>query len=277
MKKITNRKKIVLTGAILSLALVSAVALNPMMKTVFYTVSNEKIQASLRIALITDLHSCKYGDEQKSLINAVVEQKPDVVLYSGDILDDDISYENGLIVLEELAKIYPSYYVSGNHEYWSGEIGEIKSKIEELGVTVLEGESQIFTVGDVSINISGVDDPTYLSAEAFSEQLKTASDSTDKELFTVLLSHRPELFESYLNYDFDLILAGHAHGGQWRIPGILNGVLAPNQGLFPEYAGGRYDTEDKTMIVSRGLARETTFVPRIFNRPELVVIDLEPK
>ncbi len=276
MKKFTKRKKIVVSGVLLSIAVISAVALNPMMKTVFYTISTEKVSAPLRIALITALHSCRYGDGQKNLINAVNEQKPDVVLYSGDILDDDISYENGIIVLEKLAKEYPSYYVSGNHEFWSGDIKNIKETIENLGVTVLEGESEIFTANDVSINISGVDDPTYLSDLKFDEQLETASEESDKELFTVLMSHRPELFETYLKHDFDLILSGHAHGGQWRIPGILNGLLAPNQGLFPDYAGGRYDSDGKTMIVSRGLARETTFVPRVFNRPELVICDIVP-
>lgn len=90
----------------------------------------------------------------------------------------------------------------------------------------------------------------------------------------MLLSHRPELFETYQKYGFDLVLSGHAHGGQWRIPGVLNGLFAPDQGLFPEYAGGRYDYAEGTMIVSRGLARESTPVPRIFNRPEVVIVDI---
>ena len=109
----------------------------------------------------------------------------------------------------------------------------------------------------------------------YSNRLSTVNASVQNDNYTILLSHRPEFFELYTKYDFDLVLCGHAHGGQWRIPGILNGLYAPHQGIFPKYAGGRYDSEDMTMIVSRGLARETTRVPRIFNRPELVVIDLE--
>ena len=89
------------------------------------------------------------------------------------------------------------------------------------------------------------------------------------------MSSQPELFDIYTKYGFDLVLCGHAHGGQWRIPFILNGVYAPNQGIFPQYAGGRYEKDGTVMIVSRGLARETTYVPRIFNRPELVIIDLK--
>ena len=97
---------------------------------------------------------------------------------------------------------------------------------------------------------------------------------TENGNYTILLSHRPELFEHYVSRGFDLVLCGHAHGGQWRIPRILNGLYAPNQGLFPQYAGGQYDSDATTMIVSRGLARESTRLPRIFNRPELVLVEI---
>ena len=106
------------------------------------------------------------------------------------------------------------------------------------------------------------------------EQLKMAEEMVNKEYYTILLSHRPEWIETYQKYAFDLVLCGHAHGGQWRTPFLLNGLYAPHQGLFPKYAGGRYDYATGTMIVSRGLARESTPVPRIFNRPELVVVEL---
>ena len=100
----------------------------------------------------------------------------------------------------------------------------------------------------------------------------------DGEAFSILLTHRPERVEDYVGRGFDLVLAGHAHGGQWRLPGLINGLIAPNQGLFPRYAGGRYALDgDTTMIVSRGLARESTRIPRLFNRPELVVVDILPE
>jgi len=149
-------------------------------------------------------------------------------------------------------------------------------------------------VNGETINLCGVDDPDvymvntdpeqdpegYIQAQTnkentFLSQIAAVSDAADTASYTILLSHRPEYYETYTDYDFDLALCGHAHGGQWRIPGILNGLYAPHQGIFPKYAGGRYDREDMTMIVSRGLARETTWVPRIFNRPELVIIDLK--
>ncbi len=93
----------------------------------------------------------------------------------------------------------------------------------------------------------------------------------------MLLVHRPENYADYRKYAFDLVLCGHAHGGQWRIPGILNGLYAPSQGLFPKYAGGYYNEESVPMIVSRGLARESTIVPRFYNPPELVIVDLVGK
>ncbi|MBR4319366.1 MAG: metallophosphoesterase, partial [Oscillospiraceae bacterium] len=107
------------------------------------------------------------------------------------------------------------------------------------------------------------------------QQLKLLNETAQNGNYTILLSHRPELFPLYENCQFDLVLSGHAHGGQWRIPYLLNGLYAPNQGLFPEYAGGKYQSGQVTMLVSRGLARESTKLPRFYNRPELVVIDLQ--
>lgn len=256
------------------------------LKTVIYTVESDKISAPVRIALLTDLHSCRYGKNQAKLVDAVKKQNPDIVLLGGDIFDDKLSYDNAEITIRQLAELYPCYYVTGNHEYWSREVGTILDIVKDCGVTVLSGECDTVTINGQIISICGVDDPdveVYLVEGVPIEwQLETASEATleaeqvtGEEHFTVLLSHRPELFETYQNFDFDLVLSGHAHGGQWRIPGILNGLLAPNQGLFPKYAGGRYDYETGTMIVSRGLARESTPVPRIFNRPELVIVDIQ--
>lgn len=107
-------------------------------------------------------------------------------------------------------------------------------------------------------------------------QVSDAYEKADKLFFTLLLAHRPEYIDHYLDYNFDLILSGHAHGGQWRLPGIINGLYAPNQGLFPKYAGGQYNINGTVFIVSRGLSRESTRIPRIFNRPELVIIDIVP-
>ncbi|MGN0474017.1 MAG: metallophosphoesterase [Acutalibacteraceae bacterium] len=273
--KIESRKKlIVLLSVLLAVVILFVMGINDSMKTVNYTVETHSEGDSVRIALITDLHSCKYGDGQIDLINAVDAQKPDIVLMGGDIFDDALPLENAEIFVRSIAQKYPCFYVSGNHEYWSGNVDEIKQTVRDAGITVLDGECRTVRVGNRAVNICGVDDPTEIGEEAMFGQLEQALSNADKEAFTVLLSHRPELIDKYLNYEVDLVLAGHAHGGQWRIPGILNGLYAPDQGFFPKYAGGRYDFDGATMIVSRGLAHETTRIPRFFNHRELVVIDL---
>ena len=117
-----------------------------------------------------------------------------------------------------------------------------------------------------------------MGEDVWREQLEAVTAAQDGAHVSVLLTHRPERVEDYTGRGFDLVLAGHAHGGQWRLPGLINGLIAPNQGLFPRYAGGRYALDgDTTMIVSRGLARESTRIPRLFNRPELVVVDILPE
>ena len=225
--------------------------------------------------LISDLHSCDFGQRQKVLVDKIKEHHPDALLYAGDIADDHLPHDNTVILLEELYQDYPGFYVSGNHEFWSGEVEQIKDYFQSFEVKVLEGDSALLKVNEQKIIICGIDDPEIGESE-FLKQLEQSSAQSDIELLSVLLAHRPERINQYLEYDFDLILSGHAHGGQWRIPGIINGLYAPNQGFFPPYAGGIYQHGETWHIVSRGLAKESTRIPRIFNRPELVIIRLVP-
>lgn len=268
------RKLFIIAGILLVLLL----ACDMRLKTVFYTIESEKIDQPVRIALITDLHSDWYGENQRTLILAIDDQMPDVVLLGGDIFDDKGTYEYAEITLKQLAEKYPCYYVTGNHEYWSRDIDNILGIVESYGIPALSGDCHTLEINGQMINICGVDDPDVVkyteNGKQITEQLKLAEEAAAGECFTILLSHRPELKEMYEEYKFDLVLSGHAHGGQWRIPFLLNGLYAPNQGLFPQYAGGRYDYENGALIVSRGLARESTPIPRIFNRPELVIVDI---
>jgi predicted MPP superfamily phosphohydrolase len=190
-------------------------------------------------------------------------------------VDDAMPQDMAKEFLSTISERYPCYYVSGNHEYESREIDKIKELIEGYGITVLEGDCAAVMVNGQKLNICGIDDPS-VGFDVFLDQLQSVGASVDGETFSLLLTHRPEYINQYLNYDFDLILAGHTHGGQWRIPGILNGLYAPNQGWFPPYAGGQYAFEHTDLIVSRGLAKESTRIPRIFNRPELVMITIQP-
>lgn len=232
--------------------------------------------SGVRIVLITDLHSCYYGKNQNSLIKRIDKEKPDIILLAGDIFDDKIDDDNTKILIEDLVKKYPCYYVTGNHEYWSHRADEMKEYMKSVGVHVLAGDCETVTINGSTLDICGIDDPYNLSEEEWVHQIDKAYSETDEAHVRILVTHRPEKVEVYEKYDFDLIVAGHAHAGQIRIPFLNKGVLAPDQGFMAEYVNGTYTLSNGSIMeVSRGLARESTPAPRFFNHPEIVVIDLE--
>ena len=252
------------------------------LKIASYTLRSPKVERAIRIAFLSDLHSCNYGENAQTLVSAIERQRPDLILLGGDIFDDVLPDDNTEALLQQISGRYPCYYVTGNHEYWSGtEAFARKMRIlEENHVTRLNNEAATVTVQGVQINICGVNDPEAAKIGerfSFNEALEHVARISANRNFTLLISHRPERIDDYAKYPFDLVLAGHAHGGQWRIPHLINGVYAPNQGVFPKYAGGMYMRGDTCMIVGRGLARESTRIPRFFNRPELVIIDIIPQ
>lgn len=242
-----------------------------------YAIRSVKIHQKVRLAFLTDLHSCRYGKGQGELLDILDDHAPDLVLLGGDIQDDSLPPDNTLTVLEYIGGRWPSFYVSGNHEWRRGKIEWAKEAVASRGVHVLAGDCLPLTVGAQTLEICGVDDPAG-GREAFFQQLEACAAGRTDGRFGILISHRPERIGDCLPYGFDLVLSGHAHGGQWRLPGIINGLYAPGQGLFPKYAGGEYRLGETTLLVSRGLARESTpLVPRLFNPPELVITDLLPR
>ena len=284
MKK--KRKQLVWIVVLALLAVLCVTSLWQGLTVKVYTETTDKVAFPIRMLVLSDLHSTIYGDKQATLIKAIRKQKPDIILLVGDIADDG----NPILGTEQLLSVigseYPCYYVTGNHEYWSGKVDDIKEIIRSYGVTILEGDTEIVQVGKQKLRLCGVDDPDgfgnksyYVDhgiTETWQEQFDACKAEAHDKLYSVMLSHRPELAEQYRDSGFDLVLAGHAHGGQVRIPGILNGLYAPNQGYFPKYAGGRYELGQTVMIVSRGLSRNIR-LPRVFNPPELVVVDLKPE
>ena len=295
-KQFFTRKRIILLATAVVLLILIIFAFDTRLMVRKYSIEAKEIETPIRIALVTDLHSCYYGKNQSELIDTIEAEMPDVILLGGDIFDDVKEDTNTELFLAGIADKYPCYYVTGNHECWGGtyRFGNQMAILEKYRISVLSGETLTLTVNGETINLCGVDDPDvymvntdleqdpegYIQAQTnkedtFLSQIAAVSETTPEDSYTILLSHRPEYYEAYTGHGFDLVLCGHAHGGQWRIPGILNGLYAPHQGVFPKYAGGRYDSENMTMIVSRGLAKETTRIPRIFNRPELVVIDVK--
>lgn len=259
------------TAAVIAVfAVLSAVSFP--LKTVHYEVTAPGISKPLRIVQISDLHSEYYGRDMKNLINAVDAAAPDIIVLTGDIYDDILPKDNVTALLSDIGRRYPCYYVAGNHEFHNSKWAEkYKPEAEALGVHVLEGEN--VTVGDI----------TLCGAARAADGSVGWGDCVEKCAeeawgYSVLLCHFPEDIGYYRSFGkFDLILSGHAHGGQWRLPFFQNGLFSPGEGLFPKYSGGRFDFDDCTMIVSRGLARIKTVIPRIFNNPELVVIDLLPR
>lgn len=249
--------------------------------SVKYDIDTEKLKGNIRIAFISDLHSCNYGKNMELLINEIDSQKPDIILLGGDLFNYSDDDENAEKFLCGISGRYPCYYATGNHEFWSGEELYLRKmeKLKKYEITRLSGESAVFEINGEKINICGVDDPdameyTSTIKTSFEQQLQEVNNSSRNGYYTILLSHRPEKFDTYTKYNLDLVLSGHAHGGQWRIPFILNGLYAPHQGFFPKYTGGEYEESGTKMIVSRGLAKETTHVPRVYNPLEIVIIDL---
>lgn len=260
------------------LVVLTLIALDERLTLRTYTVASPKLTAEVRLAVVTDFHSSDNADDVAAMVASCA---PDAVLLVGDLFDDDTQNrptERTLSLMRQLSALYPCYYVSGNHEAWTGEMDALYQQTEEAGVTVLRMSSGVLTVRGQRIALCGIPDPyemVFSGAPDTEEQLRQALEDVDSADFTVLLAHRPELLAKYAQFPFDLVVSGHAHGGQVRIPGVLNGLYAPNQGWFPKLAGGAYTQDGTTLIVSRGLAVRTR-LPRIFNRPEVVLVRCVP-
>ncbi len=278
--KLKNKKICILACLTLIIIIFFLAFYNGLVVKKYNAISNKlSAEASIRIALITDLHSHVYGDNQTKIVSLIKQQKPDVIALAGDIADDVESIEGTKLFLEGLKGFRPIYYVTGNHEFWSNDIKNIKDTIREYDVTILENNYKQIKVKNSNIIIGGVDDPDVGIYEKTNFDLQREMNTNfnklkDKNDFKILLAHRPELIELYKKFSFDLVLSGHSHGGQVRIPFILNGLFAPNQGWFPKYAGGIYKYDSLTHIVSRGVSYNPR-LPRIFNPPEVVIIDIK--
>lgn len=234
-----------------------------------YTLVSPFTENEHTYVVITDLHSTYYGKNQEKLVKKINDAAPEAIFLIGDISEDRRPFDGTAALLSQITKQYPCYYVTGNHERWVNYTDNIKRHFEEHGVTVLDGD--VVDLGD-GIRLHGIDDPLFFDSDIeFSSALDDLSPSDNT--FDILLSHRPEYAKMYTALGFDLTLCGHAHGGQVRIPLILNGLYAPHQGFFPEFAGGEYEIDSRHVIVSRGLMIDD--LPRIFNPPELLVIKVD--
>ena len=247
-----------------------------------YYVTSAKIPDpfdGFEIAQISDLHNAEFGDENKDLLVPLSQIEPNVIVLTGDLIDSrHTDMDIALDFAGKAVQIAPVYYVTGNHEVRVPEYEQLKTGLTDLGVTVLENQKVQITKDGESITLMGIQDPSFRTdylfgdAESVSRQAITSLQNKS-DGFTVLLSHRPELFELYVDTGVDLVFSGHAHGGQFRLP-FVGGLVAPNQGFFPKYDAGQFIEKNTNMIVSRGVGN--SIIPlRINNPPELVVVELK--
>ena len=240
-----------------------------------YEITDDRFYDEVRIAIISDLHGALYGKKQCDLIAALDQAAPNVVLLLGDIYHQDGIDQNAIELIDALSGRFDCYFVPGNHEYKSGELGMIRNLLREADIPILAGDSAMVIVNETHVQIFGVDDGQGGKAKQL-WQIANAGSQRKDEIYSILAIHVPNGVESYLHYGFDLMLSGHTHGGQIIIPHILNGLYAPGQGLFPKYGGGRYDFGKQTLIISRGLAQKPLWLPRLGNPPELTIVTLKP-
>lgn len=249
-----------------------------------YTVSSSELPQRFdgyRIAHISDLHNAEMGNGNEKLLTMLRDAGPDMIAITGDLIDSrNTDVEVALQFVCEAVKIAPCYYVTGNHEARVSAYGELKAGLEDAGVTVLEDARTEISLEGETVTLMGVDDPSFQTDYLFGDA-ETVMDAkldelhTDNDGFTVLLSHRPELLDIYAEHKVDLVFSGHAHGGQFRLP-FVGGLVAPNQGLFPEYDAGLYTEGSTHMLVSRGIGN--SLLPfRFNNRPEVILVELQAK
>ncbi len=269
---------------------------------------------AIRLIQLSDLHSNAFGDRQELLIDCIRSARPDLIVMTGDIFDIDMgtekTFSNVQKLMEGIRELCPIYYVLGNHEFYADE-KPFLSAIASYGAKVLNDEAKLITIKGHSLVLAGLRDPlqdlTVTQRKnkdkddkpAYRLRLAALDDAAEKiarqntndgvTCPKILLAHRPEYIEVYAEYGFDLILSGHAHGGQWIIPGKINGIYAVGQGFFPKYAGGFYEINRKNQdgtagrgngspirfIVSRGLSYQRPAFPRFGNPPELPLIKLK--
>ena len=231
-----------------------------------------------KIVQISDLHDAQIGENNEKLIAMTAETEPDCIVLTGDFVDSSRFHpERSLSVAEALVKIAPVYYVSGNHEAIlpDADYQALMDGLRALGVCVLEDESAELTRGGQSIRLIGLTDIGFHpgTLEEKKDALRTAlSALLPEDEFSVTLAHRPELMDVYTECGAPLVLSGHAHGGQIRLPGI-GGLIAPGQGLFPKYIDGKYEENGTTLVVSRGVGNSVLPL-RVNDRPQIVVVQL---
>lgn len=228
MKKRLSKKTLISVCTLIAALIIWTIWGNTALTLSTVTVSSNRIPAAFngfRIAQVSDLHNVVFGEDNAELLQILSECEPNIIMITGDLVDaEHTDIDVALDFAKEAAQIAGTYYVTGNHEASLLQYDKLKTGLESIGVVVLEDISMQLEYKDESITLIGLSDPSFtLKGDMFGEvpamvDTKLRGLIGDKENYTILLSHRPELFETYVNCSVDLVLSGHAHGGQFRLP-----------------------------------------------------------
>lgn len=240
-----------------------------------YEVASQKLPESFdgfKIVQLSDLHGAEFGEDGMELVDKVGSLEPDMIALTGDFVTD----EGDLAAVEKLAarlvKLCPVYFVSGNHEFGSGLAVKVRNILERAGVKYLSNEYLTISRGEDGILLGGVEDPLAYADMLSPDELAQKMNDAAPDAFKILLGHRNYWMTEYPELPVDLIFCGHAHGGLIRIPGV-GGLIGTDRRLFPNFDAGQFNNGRYTLIVSRGLGNSVS-IPRIFNRPEIVCVEL---
>lgn len=232
-----------------------------------------------KIVQISDLHNAEFGKDNKRLLKKIKKCDPDIIALTGDLIDSrNTDLDVAINFVKEAVKIAPCYYVTGNHEGRIDGYTEYESKLLSLGVIVLDNKSIVIENEGQTIELHGLHDLESLKGEKYGYRERGVLEKLLEENkhqedgFDILLAHYPDFFDLYAKYGYDLVLSGHAHGGQFRLP-FIGGLYAPGQGKLPKYDSGLFTEGNTSMIVSRGLGN-SIFPFRINNTPEVVLVTL---
>ncbi len=274
------------TEIIITLVLLLAVIVvylytqNNLVEVTKYEVSDTKISKEFnnyKIIQLSDIHNIKSKVVFNDILRVLDKEKPDIVVITGDLIHNDkTKIEDIINKVKRISYLYKVYYVSGNHEALYKNYEKLTLELKRIGVVVLNNKLELLKINESSINLIGVKDPRFYKANNKLIMKKNIEDiKYSKKNYTILLSHRPELFDIYEKEKIDLVFVGHAHGGQFRLP-FVGSIYSPNQGLFPKYASGIHKKNSTAMIVNRGIGN-SDFPFRINNRPEIVSVKFKVK
>lgn len=268
-----NNKKIIILFSFITVILIFFWYQNNHIVIDVYDYKSSKISGNTEkfsIVQISDLHNACFGKNNKNLVDDIESLEPDIIVITGDIVDSNHT-DIGVAIdfVRQMTERYPVYYVTGNHEYWldEGQRRELFTGMKDAGAVILNNEKITIDLGTDSITLIGLDDGSLRGAT-----LHSIMETCDKNKLTVVLAHEPQYLDKYCDAGADLVLTGHAHGGQMILP-FIGPLIAPDQGFFPTYTAGQFQKESTTMYISRGLGNSVIPV-RLFNYPEIVCVEI---